>query len=183
MLGIRIQRYRSKKKLSLSELARRAGLSKSLISQIERGEANPTIESVRAIASALEVPVFLLVLDEDESHSALVRKGERVALIMPDSDTVRELLTPDVDGASTVLISRIAPGSKSSPSPVSHEGEEWVFVLQGALLVHLQDESILLEEGDFLRFDPHLPHLFSNHDDQEAHILCAIAPARFPPLS
>lgn len=183
MIGKKTKQLRLKRGLSLSELARRAELSKSLISQIERGDANPTIETVRAIALALEVPVFTLFLDEDSSSSALVRKHERMTLRVPDSQAVRELLTPNGNGAMAVIVSRIPPRARSSPSFVSHDGEEWAFVLRGSLVAHLQDETYLLEAGDFFRFDPRLPHFFANDGDVEVEFVCTIAPARFPPHS
>jgi transcriptional regulator with XRE-family HTH domain len=183
MIGSRIRAFRLDKGLTLSELARRAGVSKSLVSQIENSKANPTVETLRAIAAALEVPVFALFLEEDSSHSAVVRKNERITLTVPDSQAVRELLTPDLQRAMVLLISRIPPGATSSPSAVSHKGEECVFILRGNLVVHLQDETHLLKAGDFLYFDSRLPHFFANRESTEVEFICAISPASLPPHS
>ncbi len=176
MIGSRIRELRHKKGLSVTELARRAGVSKSMISQVEREDANPSVETVRSIAAALEVPVFALFLEEDQSHGALVRKSERITLTIPGSEIVRELLTPDLQRAMALILGRIPPGAVSSPSPVTHRGEECVFVLQGTMVVRLQDEQYVLEAGDTFYFDARLPHLFMNPGETEVEFLSAITP-------
>jgi transcriptional regulator with XRE-family HTH domain len=177
MIGARIRQFRLKKRLSLSELARRADVSKSMISQIEHHSANPSIETVRALASALEVPIFALFLEKGGSHSALVRKSERITVTVPGSESVRELLTPNLQQDMVLILSRIPPGATSSPSPVSHQKEECIFVLRGKLGAHLQDETYFLEAGDTLYFDARLPHFFTNPGNtEEVEFICAISP-------
>ncbi len=176
MIGSRIRELRHKKGLSVTELARRAGISKSMISQVEREDANPSVETVRAIAAALEVPVFALFLEEGQSPGALVRKSERITLTIPGSEIVRELLTPDLQRAMALILGRIPPGAVSSPAPTTHRGEECILVLQGTVVVHLQDEQYVLEAGDTFYFDARVPHLFTNPGDTEAELLSAIAP-------
>jgi transcriptional regulator with XRE-family HTH domain len=182
MMGPKLKQYRIERKLSVSELARRAGVSKSLISQIENGESNPSVETIRAVALALEVPVFSLFIEDDGEHSALVRKDERVKLIVPDSKAERELLTKDGQGANVALISRIPPGANSSPHPTSHIGEEWILILQGELVVEIQDKTVQLNAGDFFYFDARMPHLFLNKSEADVEFLCTISPAHFPPV-
>jgi quercetin dioxygenase-like cupin family protein len=158
------------------------GVSKSLISQVERGKANPSVETARAIAAVLEVPLFSLFLEEDDCGSALVRRGERIRLTVPGSETVRELLTPDLERDMVLVLSRIRPGGKSSSSPASHKGEECVFVLRGILEVTLQDEDYVLEAGDTLYFDARVPHLFSNPSNTEVEFVCAMSVGSLPPV-
>lgn len=179
MIGFQVRQLRRKRSLTATELADRAGVSKSMISQVEHGNANPSIETVRSIAAALEVPVFTLFLDPDgeaEGHGTLVRKDERITLLVPGSDAVRELLTPDLDRAMALGIGRIPPGASSSPVPTTHRGEECVFVLTGTIVIDLQDESYTLNAGDALYFDARLPHVCRNVGDTEAQFLSAIAP-------
>ena len=75
-LGGRIRSARARRELSVAELAGRAGVSKSLVSQIERGIAAPSIDTVRRLASVLQVPVFSLFL-EDPDDGMVVRRAER----------------------------------------------------------------------------------------------------------
>jgi transcriptional regulator with XRE-family HTH domain len=182
MVGTRIKKLRQKRGLSVSELARRAGVSKSLISQIENGHANPSVETVRTVATVLEVPVFSLFLEEGGPQSALVRKNERVRLTVPGSETIRELLTTDLDREMVLVFSRIPPGAKSSPSPVTHKGEECTYVLKGALIQVMDDQEYVLEAGDAFYFDARIPHLAYNHSETEdVEFIAAMSPGLLPP--
>lgn len=175
MLGERIRSFRLESALSVSELARRAGVSKSLVSQIEHNKTNPSVETVQALAAALEVPLFSLFLEEDGPQSEVVRKNERIRLTVPGSHSVRELLTPGVDRDMVLVFSRIGPGATSSRYPLHHKGEECVHVLCGRLTISVSDETYVLEPGDTFYFDARLPHLFSNECEVEAEFIAAMS--------
>jgi len=171
MIGRRIRQIRQQKGYSVTKLAERAGISKGALSQVERELANPSIETVRAIASALEVPVFVLFLDGHSSHNSLVRKEDRIRLITPGSPGERELLTPDLHRRLVIVIGRLPGGASSSPFPVVHRGEQCVLVLDGRLRIHVQDEEYVLEAGDTLYFDALMPHYYSNCGDSVVEFL------------
>ena len=171
---------REQHNLRPSELARRAGVSKSLISQIESGKTNPSVETIRAIASALEVPLFSLFLEEEHPQRGVVRKGERIKITVPGSDAIRELLTPNLDGEIILVLERLGPGGMSSRRPVSHKGVESVFVLRGGVTVVLADEPYVLGPGDTFYFDARLPHLFCNETEKETEFICAASEGGFP---
>lgn len=178
MIGSQVRELRRKRNLTTTQLADRAGVSKSMISQIEHGNANPSIGTARSIATALEVPLFRLFLSSDgqhEAHTTLVRKDERIKLLVPGSQAVRELLTSDLDRAMTLGIVRIPPGASSSPVHTTHSGEECVFVLKGTVTIDVHDESHTLRAGDVLYFDARLPHVCQNIGDTEAELLSAMA--------
>ena len=176
MIGERIRQLRLKKSLSLSEFARRTGMSKSMVSQVERGNTNPSVETIRGIAAALEVPVFTLFLDGNDSQEMLVRKDKRISLSIPDSIITRELVTPDMHRAMAVLVGRIPPCGTSSPNFTTHVGEECIFVLQGQVTIHLPDETYTLEPGDAFYFLSRQPHYFSNETESETEFLSVIVP-------
>lgn len=175
MLGERIRSFRLESDLSLSELARRAGVSKSLVSQIEHNKTNPSVETVQALAAVLEVPLFSLFLEEDGPQGQVVRKKERIQLTVPGSQAVRELLTPGLGREMVLVFLRIGPGAMSSRHPVNHKGEECVYVLRGRLTIIVHDEVYVLEPGDTFYFDARLPHLFSNDYEVEAEVICAMS--------
>jgi transcriptional regulator with XRE-family HTH domain len=174
-LGARIREVRLSRRLSLAELAERAAVSKSLVSQIERGLAAPSIESVRRIASALQVPVFSLFLDEAGSEM-VVRRHQRRIVRYPGTRVTREILTPSLHGRMAVLWVTFPPGETSRPEPVRHVGEECVVVVRGRLEVVLGEQSILLEDGDSMVFDADLPHSFRNPSDETSEVVTAISP-------
>ena len=104
-LGPRIRTLRLERKLTLQAVAEKARVSQSLISQVERGLASPSVNTLRRIAGALDVPIAALFLggemSDDESDRAgrrlVVRRHERKGLSVPRSKVVYELLTPDLN--------------------------------------------------------------------------------------
>ncbi len=176
MIGTQIRSLRRKKGLSLSEFARRTGMSKSMISMVERGISNPSVEKIRTIAAILEVPVFTLFLNGNDHQGMLVRKDKRMRLSVPDSKIERELLTPDLHRAIALVIAHVPPCERSSPTFTTHQGEECVFVLRGRIMIHLQEETHILETGDAIYFDGRQPHYCSNPDNVEAEFLSAMVP-------
>ena len=176
MVGAQVRKLRRKKGVSLSEFARRTRMSKSMLSQVERGLANPSVEKIRSIAAALQVPVFTLFLNGNDAQGMLVKKDKRITLTVPDSKTARELLTPDLHRGMILVIARVPPQERSSPTFTTHQGEECVFVLRGKIVIHLHDETHILESGDAIYFDGRQPHYCNNPEDVEAEFLSAIVP-------
>ncbi len=174
-LGNRIREVRTRRSLSAAELAAAAGVSKSLVSQIERGIAAPSVDTLRKLASALHVPVFSLFLEESDS-SLVVRKRERRTVRYPGTRVKREVLTPSLHGRMVLLWVTFPPGEMSRPEPVRHTGEECVVVVRGVLEVLMGEQRYRLEEGDSMVFDPDLPHSFLNSGDETAEIVAAISP-------
>src|ERR1051326_290950 len=145
-LGRRIRSARTRRGLSAAELANLAGVSKSLVSQIERGIAAPSIDTVRRLASALELPVFSLFMEEPD-NGMIVRHGERRIVRYPGSGATREILSPTLGGRMVLVWVTFPPG-EDGREPVRHVGEESVVVIRGTLEVHLGEERVLLEIGD-----------------------------------
>ena len=176
-LGCRIRRLRSDQGLSLARVAEMADLSTSLISQIERGLATPSLDSLRKLASALEVPVFTLFLGE-LAKTTVVRADERLSVQYPESNIEREILSPNLDGRMVLLHVRFPAGEQSGPQPVHHVGEECIVVIRGALDVLIGDEKIELSTGDSMTFDSELPHILRNPSDVTSEAIVAISPPR-----
>jgi transcriptional regulator with XRE-family HTH domain len=174
-LGAKLKMYRTKRKLSLMELAARSGISKSLISQIERSLVNPSVATIRSLARALEIPVFLLFLD-DEPRGDLVRHDQRRRLFLPGSTVERHVLTPEHRQRFVLLTMNVHPDEPSAVELTQHTGEECVYVRTGSLTVQLGNQEIVLEEGDSLYFDALVPHRFINCGRTVAEVISCIAP-------
>jgi transcriptional regulator with XRE-family HTH domain len=173
-IGARIRALREAQKLTATELARRAGISKSLLSQVELGSSNASISVLRALARGLGVPFFTLFIDQKSTHT-LVRKNERLKLDVPGSPIERELLTPRLQRTVMMVKALIRPGDVSSPeAPTSHRGEECVYVLSGWVEVEANGTTLALEEGDTLCFDPVIPHVLRNVSNENAEVLAVI---------
>jgi mannose-6-phosphate isomerase-like protein (cupin superfamily) len=158
----------------VADLAGRAGVSKSLVSQIERGIAAPSIDTVRRLASVLQVPVFSLFL-EDPDDGMVVRRAERRVVRYPGSHATREILSPTLSGRMVLLWVTFPPGEHGR-EPVRHVGEESVVVIRGVLEVQIGDQRVRLESGDSMTFDPDAPHAFRNPGQDVTEIVTVISP-------
>ena len=174
-LGARLRGVRRRHGRSLAEVAGQAGVSKSLVSQIERGLAAPSLDTLRRLASALDVPVFSLFLD-DIDNELVVRADRRRAISYPGSRVRREILTPGLHGRMVLLWVSLPPGTISGAERVHHEGEECVVVIRGALTVLMGDTAVELAPGDSMTFDSGIPHSFRNPGDEDCEAVVAISP-------
>lgn len=180
-IGSRVREMRKAKGLTLADLARTTSLSPAIVSQIERGLANPSFTTLVQLAHGLKVPVGKLLPDEDVTQSPVVRKNARRDLKgrAPDSgtdDTVFELLTPNLTGALEAIWVVSPPGSSTESTPFTHGGEEFVIVLSGKKDVFLNGERYVLEVGDSMTYKSSIPHWFANPYDEPCTSISVITP-------
>lgn len=91
-----ISEYRKRKEITIKELASLTGVTPSLLSQIEKGSANPSINTLKQISSALDVPLFNFFISDVPTESLVVRKENRKKIMFSEDDRFAyELLTPN----------------------------------------------------------------------------------------
>lgn len=91
-----ISEYRKRKEITIKELASLTGVTPSLLSQIEKGSANPSINTLKQISSALDVPLFNFFISDVPTESLVVRKENRKKIMFSEDDSFAyELLTPN----------------------------------------------------------------------------------------
>jgi len=162
--------------MTLAQLAERTGLSPSALSQIERGVTDPSIGSLRRIASALQVPFFQFLLERD-SPDPVVRKTERRTITFPNRSMQYQLLTPNLRGPFEVLAMDLAPGAASGDEPLGHDSEECMLILQGDVDVEVAGVTYTLGAGDSIAIQRNAPHRVLNNGSRSAEILMVISPA------
>jgi transcriptional regulator with XRE-family HTH domain len=174
-LGAGIRRERTRQSLTLAQLADRAGLSASALSQIERGVTDPSISSLRRISTALGVPFFQFLV-QNESPDPVVRRAERRTIVFPGRALQYQLLTPSPQGAFEVLSLELAPGAASGPTASGHDSDECLIVLGGAVDVELAGRWFHLEAGDAMTIQRNLPHRVYNSQSTSTEVLSIISP-------
>jgi len=190
-LGVQLRTLRKTRELTLEQLATRAAVSAGLLSQMERGQGNPSFNTLVQVAHALSVPVASLFRSES-SGSPVVRRAERRRIHIHPGDgsggrngagaaepTVTELLTPSLAGALEVLMIEVPPGYSTEATPFSHEGEEFGLILQGRHEVHLGDTAYSLEQGDSITYSSRTPHWYRNPSDEPVRSIWVITPPTF----
>ncbi|MBI4277666.1 MAG: helix-turn-helix transcriptional regulator [Armatimonadetes bacterium] len=177
-VGEKIRSLREHKSLTLAQLSRRARVSASFLSQLEHGTNRASIETLRRIALALEVPLFHFFVDEGEALW-VVRPRERKRLSFPRSDADYQLLSPDLNRRMELVLITLEPARPTFSEPFSHPGEECDVVIQGEVRFEIGDRVEILREGDSIYFDCGIPHRFVNVGDISAVIVSAITPPTF----
>ncbi|MGE0543983.1 MAG: helix-turn-helix domain-containing protein [Dehalococcoidia bacterium] len=179
-LGDRLREVRLARQLSVRTLASRAGFSPSFISQVELGQASPSIASLERIAAALDVTLSSFFPDDEQAPSAVVRAGARQELTSVWSQAQIEALGPVAAGRTLEpMLITLAPGGRSSKDPVPHAQEQFTFVLDGRLTLILGEMTHDLSAGDAVTLTAGTPHRWENTGVEPARLLIVTArPAR-----
>lgn len=155
-LGQKIRKRRRAIDMTLQQVSERVGLSIGFLSQIERGMSAPSLASLCNIAEALGASVDAFV-PHPPQQSAVSRQGERQSFSLGDINRIYELLGREFPGAKLhPSLVRRPPGHVSEI--MHNEGEDFVYVLEGSMLLEVDGERHILNRGDSMHFQSHLPH-------------------------
>ena len=159
----RLRRVRLQRRMTLTGVAARTGISKSTLSRLENGQRRPTLELLLALSQLYRVPLDDLVGAPDVGDPRIRLKPGRVKgrTVLP--------LTRQPDGMQAWKI--VIPTSKTTPEPRSHDGYEWIYVLSGHVRLVLGDEDWVLGAGEVAEFDTAVPHWFGSTGHEPAEIL------------
>jgi DNA-binding transcriptional MerR regulator/quercetin dioxygenase-like cupin family protein len=174
-LGTRLRQLRLKRDASLATVARAAGISVGFLSALERSQMSASVGTLRKLARYYKTKI-LDFYDTTEPNKHLVRPNARKVL-EAGSGVRMELLA----WGNTVMephLFRIAAGASSGDS-YTHVGEEFLFVLKGALQIYLRGEKYLLKSGDSFYFESAVPHNWMNPGQSETWVLWVNTPPTF----
>jgi transcriptional regulator with XRE-family HTH domain len=174
-LGRAIRELRLSQGRTLASVAAEAGVSVSLLSQVETGQTDPSLDSLRDIADALGTAPFKL-LAEQPVLSGLVRAGEGKQLALPDSTVSVELLSPSMAGPFEVIRWTVEVDGVTALSPRGHGGVETTVLLSGLVRVEIGSETVTLRPGDALTAEAKIPHRTVNLSDEPAEGISIISP-------
>jgi transcriptional regulator with XRE-family HTH domain len=160
LIAAALRRERRRTGLSLTEVARRAGIAKSTLSQLESGTGNPSLETLWAICVALDVP-FSRLLDPPRPHVQVIRADEGPTVSAAQADYQATLLAACPPGARRDVY-RIAaePGHARASDPHMPGVMEHVVLSAGRALVGVAGEPVELGPGDYICYPGDIPHVF-----------------------
>ncbi|MEG0856239.1 MAG: helix-turn-helix domain-containing protein [Terrisporobacter sp.] len=172
--------YRKSKGLSIKELANLTGVTSSLLSQIEKGSANPSINTIKQISKALDVPLFNFFINDNPTENLVVRKDGRKKMTFSDDDSFAyELLTPNLQGAIEFVLMKIPPKESSSKELFCHKGEEVAYIMKGNVSLYIMNTVVVLNSGDSVKIPPQSNHKWENHGVEECEVIFALTPPSF----
>lgn len=160
LIATALRRERDRAGLSLTEVARRAGIAKSTLSQLESGTGNPSIETLWALGVALGVQ-FSQLVDPVAPQVRVLRAGEGATVGSDLADYTATLLSASPPGSQRdVYILRVEPGSRREADPHLAGSVEHIIVASGRLRTGPQPSPIELEPGDYAAFPGDVPHFY-----------------------
>ena len=171
-VGSRLRALRQHRDITLTDLSAGTGISVSTLSRLESGQRKPTLELLLPLARAYDVPLDELVgappTGDPRVHLQPVRLGEMTAVPLsrnPTGPQAYKLIIPPTR--------RAGPGELKT-----HEGYEWVYILNGRLRLLLGDQDLVLTAGEAAEFDTRVPHSFGSADEHPGRGVEPLRPAR-----
>jgi transcriptional regulator with XRE-family HTH domain len=153
-----IRRERERTGLSLSELAKRAGVAKSTLSQLESGTGNPSVETLWAIGVALDVP-FARLVDPPRPRVRVVRAGEGPLIPSERANYLAAMLSSCPPNARRDIYTiNVEPGPRRESQPHMPGTVEHVIVGSGRVVSGPTGEQVELGPGDYLSYPGDVPH-------------------------
>lgn len=177
--GDRVRSLREQGGLTLEQLSKLCGVSRAMLSQVERGGKSPTIGIAKRIAHGLGASFSSMVGDEGAPKRAfaIVRKAQRQVFRDPETGFERYLLSPLMAGMPVeVVLHHLPPRTSTGKLPAYPAGvTKHVLVSRGRVLVGVDNVETALEEGDSLFFEVNAEHWFENRTARIAEYYLVIA--------
>ncbi|MCV3735185.1 cupin domain-containing protein (plasmid) [Rhizobium sp. TRM96647] len=170
-IGVKIRESRQTRGMTLQALGDATGLSPSMLSLVERGRASPSIGSLIVVANALGVSMSDLVVNDSETEEKLVVRSDEAKVVETAQHVVRRLLKDDRAHGLSIAVNEYAPHTGNSEKPISHEGFEYGFILDGELTVEVDGQEHTLQSGDLISYKSTRMHKLWNNSEQKTRTL------------
>ncbi|MTI71676.1 MAG: cupin domain-containing protein [Firmicutes bacterium] len=177
-LSKKIRKLRNNQKMTLKDMSKKTNLSVSFLSQVERGESSIAITSLKKIADALDVSITDF-FEEKHKQKFTRKKDDQQIFKLEGSNTEYIRLSGDFSKRTMeTLLVQIAPNEKHG-TKFTHPGEEFVYVLEGAIIVNLEGEEVLLKAGESIHYPSEISHYWVNPLNQKSKVLSVLSVTLF----
>ena len=180
-IGSKLKALREEKGFTIKKLAEKSGCTTSMISQIEHGKSEPSISMLKKLANALNVNIVDFFIDSNSLNEDFVhiREKDRIDIKLPRWDAhIQSFLKSTNNKKMHPFYTKISPGG-GSKGMYAHEGEEFVYVLKGNLLIKVGDKEYYLKSGEGAYFKSYIPHDWINNGDEDTEVIWIITPPTF----
>ncbi len=176
-VGQRLREKRTDCGFTIRDLAKKSGLNVNTLSMIENGKASPSVETLQQLSFALEIPIAAFFEDSAPKNKIAHYKADKRPTIAFAHGMLEDLgAGMPRRGAETFLVT-LNPLSNSGENFIVHTGRETVFCLDGQLTYTIEDQTFVLEPGDSLFFEAHLPHRWQNAGTTPTRSLLVLCPS------
>ncbi|WP_297488418.1 XRE family transcriptional regulator [uncultured Cetobacterium sp.] len=180
-LGQKIKKLRIENKITLKELGEKTSLSVGFLSQLERGLSTIAIDSLEKIASIFNKEISYFFQKLEETGSVVLRSyNQKTEKIIEDRFIFKNLSANLKDKVMRPRLVQIQPMKKSEEiKTYGHEGEEFIFILEGILTLNLEKEKFNLYPGDSAHYNSEISHNWSNETNNIVKFLVTSTPNPF----
>jgi transcriptional regulator with XRE-family HTH domain len=176
-VGQRLRELRNERSLSIRTLAEKSQLNVNTLSMIENGKTSPSVATLQQLAFALETPIAAFFeMSAPQNQIANQKAGQRPIIALAHGKLEDLGAGMSSRGAEPFLV-MLEPCAESGTVPIVHTGREFVFCLEGCLTYIIEDQTFLLEPGDSLFFEAHLPHRWQNVGGTPTRSLLVFCPS------
>lgn len=175
-VGQRLREIRMENELSIRDLAKKSGLNVNTLSMIENGKNSPSLETLQLLSFVLDTPITAFFESEEPPQKITHRKSGQRSVVIYDQGVLEDLSEGlPRRGAESFLVTH-SPQSNSGNTPIVHTGREIVYCMDGSMTYTVGAQDYLLEPGDSLVFEAHLPHSWQNPNPNPARTLLVLCP-------
>lgn len=179
IIGSKIKELRTNKKMTLKELSEKTSLSTGFLSQLERGLTSIATDSLLNIAEALDVELSYFLLSTSKRRERFIQKSyERDIYKIDNALHINYVLSNNPEDKTILprLIEILPTNTEENLNTYQHEGEEFIYVLEGIITIFINDEKQYLYPGDSAHFKSSINHNYANYTNKICKILVASVP-------
>jgi transcriptional regulator with XRE-family HTH domain len=172
IIAVNLKRIREERHLSLGQLAEQAGVSKVILSQIEKGDSNPTINTIWKITGALQLP-YTSLLEQPEVKAVHVCKKD-IHGLEEDGYHIFSYYSKNQERNFEMYQIEMDEGCVHESIGHSSNSSEYIMVMEGKMILDVNGEEYILEPNDALYFDASYPHIYKNASNQRVKAVLII---------
>jgi transcriptional regulator with XRE-family HTH domain len=168
LVGAQVRRRRRERNLTLAQISTVTGLNVGYLSQVENDKASPSLETLAALADALDVPIAWFLLDQSVAPR-LVRATERPRRRMPRGRGAMSQVDGGIARDVAIFEGEMAPGYRTGFH--AHPGDEHHIILSGRVRITQGDSVVEAGAGDYVLLDGTLPHDAESIGEEAARLI------------
>ena len=179
--GEKLRQVREHKGYTLKVVAQKAGVSESLVSQIERNHVSPAIDTLLALADVLDINLEFLFEEYRKERPVRITRADERATLAEEDIIYEELAKPgstDKENSLEAYVLKMPIGSHTHRGSYGHLGRELGIITQGKAKLTYENKEYFLEEGDSASFSAAVPHVLENVGDCELQAIWVVTPAQ-----
>jgi len=175
-LGQKVRAKRHELNLTLDELAERSGVARTTISKIERDLISPSFNTLAKVARGMGLKITQIISEEEADQPVVVRKKDRVTLVLNGSKCTVEDLTRNLPNQQLEVVELTLEAGQDTGVDPAHPGEEFLLCQQGTIEFQIGADTYRLKKGDSIHFRSNKSTCLSSPGESKAKVLWVYCP-------